>query len=138
MKKYLTGLAMTLAMLTSAAAYAQTFHLQAAVPFDCNVGSRQSPAGIYGIQSASNREHVLYIRNMDSGEGTFSIPQSCASAHPSSQTRLTFHRYGQHYFMAEVWVAGYTQGHQFRVVRRGAELAKEFTKQQTTLHASRK
>jgi hypothetical protein len=137
-KKHLTALAMTLAMLTSAAAYAQTFHLQATVPFGFNVGSRQFPAGKYDIQSASNREHVLYIRNVDSGEGAFAIPQSCESAHASSQTRLTFRRYDQHYFMAEVWVAGYTQGHQFRVGKREAELAKELSKQETTLLASRK
>ncbi len=129
---------MSLALLTSAAACAQTVHLQTAVPFSFNVGSKQLPAGKYDIQSASNKDHVLYIRNMNSGEGTFVIPQSCESAHPSSQTKLTFHRYGQQYFMAEVWVRGYTQGHQFRVGAREAELAKESSKQETTLLASRK
>jgi len=137
-KKHLTALAMMVALLTSAAAYTQTVHLQTTVPFKFNVGSKQFPAGKYDIQTESNREHVLYIRNMNSGEGAFVIPQSCESADVSSQTTLTFHRYGQQYFIAEVWVAGYKQGYQFRVSRREAELAKELSKQESTLLASRK
>jgi hypothetical protein len=137
-KKYLTAIAIIVALLTSAAAYTQTVHLQTTVPFKFNVGSKQFPAGKYDIQTEPNREHVLYIRNMNSGEGTFVVPQSCESAHFSSQTTLTFHRYGQQYFMAELWVAGYKQGHQFRVSRREAELAKELSKQETTLLVSRK
>lgn len=138
MKKHLAALAMTLALLTSAAAYAQTVHVQATIPFDFNIGNSAFPAGKYDIQSASNGEHVLYIRNLNSGTGSFLVPQSCESPHVASQSKLTFRRYGQQYFMAELWVAGYTQGHEFRPGKREAEVARKFSKQETTLLASGK
>jgi hypothetical protein len=138
MKKHLAALAMTLALLTSAAAYAQTVHVQATIPFNFNIGSSAFPAGKYDIQSASNGEHVLYIRNLNSGEGSFLVQQPCESAHVASQSRLTFRHYGQQYFMAEVWVAGYSQGHEFRVGKREEEVARMFSKQETTLLASGK
>lgn len=138
MKKHLATLTMTLALLTSAAAYAQTVHVQATIPFDFNIGNSAFPAGKYDIQSASNGGHVLYIRNLNSGRGSFLVPQSCESAHVASQSKVTFRRYGQQYFMAEVWVAGYTQGHQFRPSKREAEVARKLSKQETTLLASGK
>lgn len=131
-------IAMTLALLASAAACAQTVHLQTVVPFDFNVGKLQFPAGKYDIRSENPTSHVLYIRNMTSGKGSFVVPQSCESAHPSSHTRLTFHRYGQTYFMAEVWVAGYAQGHQLGVSPTEAEVAKQYSKKETTLLAAKK
>ena len=138
MKKQLAALAMTLALFSSAAAYAQTVHVQTTIPFNFNIGNSAFPAGKYDIQSASNGEHVLYIRNLHSGEGSFLVPQSCESAHVVSKSSLTFRRYGQQYFMAEVWVAGYSQGHQFRVGKREEEVARKFSKQETTLLASGK
>ncbi len=138
MRKHLAALAMTLVLLTSAAAYAQTVHVQATIPFDFNIGNSAFPAGKYDIQSASNGEHVLYVRNLPSGKASILVPQSCESAHVASKSSLTFRRYGQQYFMAEVWVAGYSQGHAFGVGKREQEIARLFSKQQTTLLASGK
>ena len=138
MKKHLAALTMTLALLTSAAAYAQTVHMQTTIPFAFNIGNSAFPAGKYDIQSASNGGHVLYIRNINSVAGSFLVPQTCEAAHVATKSSLTFRRYGQQYFMSEVWVAGYSQGHQFRVGKREEEVARKFSKQETTLLASGK
>ena len=139
MKKNLAALAMTLALLASAGAYAQTVHVETTVPFSFNVGNTQLPAGKYEIQSAGVTGRVLNIRNRDTGEGTFVLPQACESSKASTESKLVFHRYGRQYFMAEFWVSGYTQGHQFKAGRKETELAKDYSKQDTTtLLASRR
>jgi hypothetical protein len=138
MKKNLAALAMTLALLTSAGAYAQTVHVETKIPFDFNVGNTQLPAGKYEIESAGTAGHVLNIRNRDTGEGTFVLPQGCESLKASTESKLVFHRYGKQYFIAEFWVSGYTQGHQFKAGRRETELAKDYSKQDTTLLVSRR
>jgi hypothetical protein len=140
MKKNLAALAMTLALLTCAGAYAQTVHVESTIPFSFNVGNTQLPAGKYEIQSAGTSGHVLNIRNRDTGEGTFVVPLAHESSKASSDTKLVFHRYGKQYFMAEFWLTGYKQGQQFKAGRKETELAKDYSQQQdnTTLMASRR
>jgi hypothetical protein len=46
------------------------------------------------------------------------------SAVPSETSRLVFRRYGDQYFLAQIWMAGETSGHELPISRREAELAK--------------
>ena len=49
MKKNLLSLAMSLALLMSAAAQAQTTHMKVTVPFEFTAGNVQLPAGEYEV-----------------------------------------------------------------------------------------
>ena len=51
MKKNLLSLAMTLALLMSAAAQAQTTHIKVSVPFEFTAGDVQLPAGEYEVEA---------------------------------------------------------------------------------------
>ena len=52
MKKNLLSLAMSLTLLMSAAAQAQTTHLTISVPFEFTAGNVQLPAGNYEVTAA--------------------------------------------------------------------------------------
>ena len=85
------------------------------VPFSFQDGSRTFPAGQYAIQPT--RDHTLVVRNRD-GEQLgliMTIGEQTADA-PRSSMRV-FHRYGEQYFLSDVWLADSMIGHQLVVSR---------------------
>ena len=75
------------------------------VPFDFSVGGKKLPAGHYIV---AQRNDTIRVFNSHT-EGFY------APAHPAVRTKadgskLVFHRYGDSYFLAEVWVTGNTTG----------------------------
>ena len=50
---------------------------------------------------------------------------------PADKTKLVFNRYGNRYFLSEIWVNGATRGHQLPKTCRERELAKDFAQDLT-------
>jgi hypothetical protein len=74
------------------------------VPFAFQNGSQHFTAGLYTIRMES--QNTLIIRG-ESSSG-FAIPGFDKDSHPSETTKVVFRRYGDQYFIREVWVAGET------------------------------
>jgi hypothetical protein len=130
--------AITLPLLLSAVASAQTIHVRANVPFNFIAGSTMFSAGQFEMQSTGNGDKVLVIRNLNSMAGTLVLSNSCESPNASSRTRLVFHRYGAQYFLAEVWSQGTARGHQLPTSSREEELAKDFSRTEIVLILAQK
>ena len=84
-------------------AYAQTIDLRANIPFDFRMGDAVMPAGEYHVQSECG---VLILRGEDGSHpaaAVITIPVSRPAAQEPS--RLEFTRYGNSYFLTEVWDA---------------------------------
>jgi hypothetical protein len=96
---YVSLTALVLA-LTVNVAFAQS-KSKANVPFAFSVEQESMQAGQYSIIVA---DHVLQIRNDSTNETVAILAQREESAKPQN-TRLVFHKYGDHYFLAEVWMA---------------------------------
>ena len=96
----------SLAAASTAAAQLTNQQVVANVAFDFNVGSQILPAGRYSItllNPASNRR-TLVIRRLDGADAVI------VQTHPTrtgaaENTRLVFHRYGNRYFLAQLWTA---------------------------------
>src|SRR5262250_3287241 len=99
-------------LLAGVAAQAQSVRLKADVPFAFAVGKTALPAGEYRIDSLGTENRVLLIRSMDQNAQASTISNTGRSLEKSDQTKLVFHRYGDRYFLAEIWVQGYSSGHQ--------------------------
>ena len=104
--------------------------LRAKVPFAFTVGNEMFPAGEYRISSIQ-LDHSIRI----AGEGA-NRPSSIQTVsrnyaiRPSQKTRLVFARYGDSYFLKEIWKAGSDETHLFPESTREKELAKAgFTRQ---------
>jgi hypothetical protein len=93
-----------------AAAQNSTLHLTANIPFDFRSGSEIMPAGRYDIQTVSN--HVLLIRGADQRRAQFMSAYSAETLKPSDQGKLVFHRYGNRYFLYQIWSPGQSTGFQ--------------------------
>ena len=60
---------------------------------------------------------------------------SLKSGRVSEQTKLVFTRYGEQYFLSEIWMAGYRAGWQVPKSRREVEIAQNETVQQVVILA---
>ena len=97
-------LVVALALATAvASANAQSANRIAAdIPFDFSVGYKIMPAGGYTVKpvSASN---ALMIQTADGTMAAVRLSDETERVKNIPQARLVFHRYGERYFLAEVW-----------------------------------
>src|SRR5260370_17080570 len=99
---------MSLALLMSAAAHAQTTQLNVTVPFEFIAGNTVLPAGDYDVHStgpwgghALSIQNVtaLSIQNVTSKAGTFLLSTWSQSAKTSESNKLVFNRYAENNFL---------------------------------------
>lgn len=138
MNKKLVILAMGLGLVLTAAAYGQTIRLKMNVPFSFIVGRITFPAGQYEVQSMGNGDAVLVIRGLSSGPQALVLSNSCESREPSLRPTLIFHRYGQRYFLSEVWMRGNSIGRRTLTSSWEIEIAKDSSMEKVILLASQK
>lgn len=113
--KGFTMVVLTVALAFAAAvisANAQSKKLAADIPFDFTVGSRTMTSGEYSVSSITNDGAGLAIRSDDTGQSVMRLSIPIESQRNNAQARLVFHRYGQRYFLAEVWAGAGSKGRQ--------------------------
>jgi hypothetical protein len=91
-----------------AGAETPTLHLVANIPFDFRSGSEMMPAGKYDIQTLSS--HILVLRGTTQSRSQFLVAISAETLKPSDHGKLVFHRYGNKYFLYQVWSSGQSSG----------------------------
>jgi hypothetical protein len=80
----------------------------ASIPFAFNVGDKTFPAGTYRVRRlnpASDRA-ALEIKSADGRLGKITLTSFVHSGRAEEQPRLVFTRYGEQYFLAQVWTPG--------------------------------
>jgi hypothetical protein len=125
----------------SAVVDAQTtqLKLKVTVPFDFIAGDTALPAGDYDIQSIDAWEgKALSIHSVTLNAGTLVLSTSSQPAKISDRNTLVFYRYGQKYFLAEVWIANTNIGRQMLLNQRQRESARNQQKSEVVLTASGK
>jgi hypothetical protein len=138
-KNSLLALAISAALGMSTTAFAQTTQLKVAVPFDFMAGDTVLPAGDYDVQSTDTwGGKALSIHNVTSNAGTLILSDSCQTAKTSDSSKLVFYRYGDRYFLAEVWTANTNIGRKMPLNQRQKELARNHQKSDVLLMASGK
>jgi hypothetical protein len=100
-----------LALLAAGSAFGQQ-RLRYDIPFVFHFGDRVMPAGQYDVSTAVNNvRDVLslecYACRTNVIATTFPVG---GGANLSGEGRLVFNKYGDTYFLSEVWTPGYTQG----------------------------
>jgi hypothetical protein len=77
---------------------------RANVPFEFSLNQTSMRAGTYEISSPGGQ--ALVVRNLDTGESRLVIESMHVQASQAAGTpnpKLVFHRYGDQYFLAEIW-----------------------------------
>ena len=110
-REFLKGFTMlvlivTLALATavaSANAQSSANKVVADVPFEFSVGYKALPAGTYSVQSIVSAGDGLLIQSTDGKISALRLSEATRRIKEKPQARLVFHRYGERYFLAEVW-----------------------------------
>jgi hypothetical protein len=90
----------TLTMLAAFAVHAETFALKGRIPFAFAVGKATLASGVYTIRRDGSLS-VLTIRGQK--QGAMVMTQRDGPSRSQGRPRLVFHRYGNRYFLREVW-----------------------------------
>ena len=89
-------------LLAASSVYAQQ-KLTVDVPFDFMVGKRTLPAGAYEIDRDVAHQKIAFIHNLDNNTRSITSCQTVETTGPTEAAKLVFHRYGNRYFLSEIW-----------------------------------
>ena len=100
---------LALAFLVTTQARAQETVL-ANIPFQFTAGEMTLPAGEYRVQKVSDTSSALLIQSRNGKGATMVMTHAAAVDAPQSKSKLIFNRYGDRYFLTQVWSAGSSRG----------------------------
>jgi len=109
MKRNIIGALMTLIVASSMAVpvvQAQETILTATVPFAFNIGDKQLPAGAYAVREMGR---ATLVQSRDAVYSVMGIYYYAGSS-KADETKLVFHKVGDHYFLAQIWTGARDQG----------------------------
>ena len=115
-----------IAASVSAKAQSLDYRLTANIPFDFSVADQKLPAGKYWINRAqpSNGDLILQIRSKDGHANVLNMTIPKVTLNQVNRGALVFHRYGDDYFLSEVWPEGSSTGRELPKSRAERELAR--------------
>ena len=114
-------LSIGIALAAAAAVQAQTKLVTANVPFNFYMASNLMEQGSYWVGECSHGPAVC-MRSANGAKAALSHPIEAKT--PSDTAKLVFRRYGDTYFLAEIWTGGSTTGLAFSRSAREKEIAR--------------
>lgn len=136
MKKQILRAIATMSFLMTLAAGSLNAQAQTAekvqIPFDFSAGSTKLPAGVYTVNRITNASACLVLRNINGRAAAIILTQE--SLHDNAQpslARMVFNRYGDVYFLSQVWLSSRDAGHQVPVSRDERRLSRELSRAST-------
>jgi hypothetical protein len=115
-------LSVGIALAAVAAVHAQDRTMTADVPFSFYMGSSPMPHGAYRVNEISSGAVVsLNALQIDANKAV--TTHALAGKNQTEPARLVFHRYGEDYFLAEIWTGDTSVGRVLARSPREKELA---------------
>jgi len=93
------------------------------VPFEFVAGGKTLPAGEYSVKVSGPQRTLLVIDRQDASASVFIGANSVVATEPQAESKLIFNRYGDRYFLSQVWTAGNPRGSQLMKSAREKEIA---------------
>ena len=122
------------AFVLTAPAVAQQSQYNIDIPFPFHVGVQALPAGEYSIEIVATGAVKIQGVNQTATIGAFRRNRPQVGP---QDAELDFHRYGQRYFLSQVWFFGQDQGYELSVTKGELEYAKQVSKAETVLRAAK-
>jgi hypothetical protein len=118
--KMIVAAAVGLLLIVVPAVAEQRIEVQ--IPFDFAAGSTNMEAGDYEVTFPLNG--AVLLQRSDRKGGAFVMTHATGGGITSATNKLVFHRYGERYFLRQIWSAGYAQGRELRASKAELELAR--------------
>lgn len=126
MKTRLTVLLAMLGLIAAVAvpAYGQTLRISGSVPFEFMVGDQTMPAGEYTLSKTSAGPGGWAINGVANRASAFLFAGVGDRKNAGDAPRLVFSRYGDRYFLSQIWTNASDHVFQLRVSRTERAVAK--------------
>jgi len=129
--------------LTVASVHAQNDgSFSVTIPFDFTAAGKTLPAGDYYVRPSLDGAHVVMrIESKNGSLSVYLVTHGVRSADFQNESKLVFNRYGEQFFLSQVWAAGFNTGEELnktsreRVLQR--EMARRMGKPETITTAAR-
>lgn len=108
------GLMLALAFLAAAQFVRAQEPVLAKIPFAFTAGDTPLPAGEYRVEKVGVSSPALLIRCTEGSPAIMVVTSPATVNAPQQESKLVFRRYGNRYFLAQVWSAGSSRGRQLR------------------------
>ncbi|MEK6281971.1 MAG: hypothetical protein AABN95_16575 [Acidobacteriota bacterium] len=99
----------------------------AEIPFDFVVGDQTLSSGEYTLKSTTAPESGLLIQNAAGKSSAMRLTFPIEPRRNRRAARLVFHRYGQNYFLAEVWTGAGSIGRHLLKSRQERAIERELS-----------
>jgi hypothetical protein len=121
----------SLLLIGSAGAQEPGTRIRAQIPFDFTVKGRTLPAGTYDITRVMDEPITLLLRNVNDKHVDVLV-ETAPKLERSIPNRdeLIFNRYGDTYFLSDVFTAGEQTGEELRTTHQERELKREMARNQ--------
>jgi len=94
------------------------------IPFDFIVGDKILPAGEYRLQPNRSDSHTVWlVQSKNCRLSVFFLTRPAQSGEAQETAKLVFHRYGDQYFLSQIWQIGDKSGRELQQPHRERELA---------------
>jgi len=92
------------------------------IPFAFVAGNATLPAGEYRVQKLDGNSAVLLIHCWDANASALVITNAAQAKELQTESKLVFNRYGNRYFLSQVWTAGSIHGRELSKSPREKEM----------------
>jgi hypothetical protein len=123
-------------MLAVLPAYGQmnvTSTIKVGITFNFTVGNKTLPAGEYVMAPLNDKS--IKIQTVDGHHSVVVMTGSVISGSGPQTPKLVFHKYGNHYFLAQAWLRNSDAGRELFVSAQELELARTQTQSTVTVAA---
>jgi hypothetical protein len=135
-KQALTLIGVLSLVLAAGSAFAQSDEVRATVPFDFIANQATVPAGTYSITRLDMTSNIVVIHGLNKKANLMVGTMNQGSRKPCDKTKLVFHRYGDRYFLSQIWVEGSSHLRELPKGRLESEMARNSSSQDVVLYAS--
>ncbi|HXZ12055.1 MAG TPA: hypothetical protein VEG64_06660 [Candidatus Sulfotelmatobacter sp.] len=126
MKKHLLAVAAAtiISFASAGVCHAQQAVLAVNIPFEFQAGNQTLPPGDYRIETVRTGAGAMQrLRLVDSSASKVVMTLPVESKHGIPEPKLIFHRYGQTYFLSQIWT-GESMGRQLFESNREKEISR--------------
>jgi hypothetical protein len=126
-----------LLMLTAATVSAQSERIRVInIPFSFNVGPKTLPAGEYTVEPNRRDSHTAWlVQSRESHATALFTTMPVQASTTQEEARLVFHKYGEQYFLSQIWTPGGNTGRELLMPRLERELSNSAIERRTVVLA---
>lgn len=106
------------------------YPVRAKIPFDFSMGDKKLQAGQYTFSRLSPDSKIMLVSSVDANTSVFQSTFRTQVLTAKNESKLVFHRYGDQYFLEQIWTNGQQAGTQVPESRSERTIRQQLAKTQ--------